>query len=258
MGATAAWSKNAHRRVIGISSRYRVQSIWRFYRKELLLPMSGHRSTIECNPGGLGVFLFEPGRTQYDLNFRIFGVAVRIHPMFWLVTVIFGWNLQDPRGGLKYVLLWVIVVFISILIHELGHVFMGRFFGSDGHIVLYGFGGLAIGSNHLEKRWQRIAVSFAGPLAEFVLLGVVLLVGYSIGIGTEAKVSKALQFLYNQLVWVNSFWALVNLLPIWPLDGGMISRELFQSIMPESGTVSSLIASMLVAGTLVCFTIAAA
>ncbi len=172
------------------------------------------------------MFLFEPARTQFDLNFRLFGIDVRVHPMFWLVTVVLGWDFQDPQGGMNYVVLWVVVVFISVLIHELGHIFMGRIFGSDGHIVLYGFGGLAIGSNDLRKRWQRIAVSFAGP---FVL--------------------------YNQLVWVNSFWALMNLLPIWPLDGGMISRELFQWTLPESGTAISLIVSLIVAGALAVYSL---
>jgi len=204
------------------------------------------------------LFLFEPGRTQFDLNFRLFGVDVRIHPMFWLVTAILGWDLTDVQDGMKYLALWFVVVFVSILIHELGHVFMGRIFGSDGHIVLYGFGGLAIGSNQLDKRWQRIAVSFAGPLAQFVLLGLVLLTGIVVSMAGEDKVSVPLRFLYIQMVWVNSFWPLVNLLPIWPLDGGMIARELFQATMRAAGTGASLVVSMIVAGTCSAYSIAAA
>jgi hypothetical protein len=48
-------------------------------------------------------------------------------------------------------------MFISILVHELSHVLMGQAFGAYGHIVLYGFGGLAVGSNQLNVRWQRVA-----------------------------------------------------------------------------------------------------
>ena len=70
---------------------------------------------------------------------------------------------------MPYLVLWIICVFVSILIHEMGHVLMGRLFGAEGHIVLYSFGGLAIGSKRLADRWQRIAVSFAGPLAQFIL-----------------------------------------------------------------------------------------
>jgi hypothetical protein len=90
----------------------------------------------------------------------MFGIPIRVHPMFWLMSVILGYStIQD---GFEYLIIWVACVFVSILIHELGHVIMGRFFGADGHIVLYSFGGLAIGSNSLSSRGQRIAVSFAG------------------------------------------------------------------------------------------------
>jgi len=51
IGATAAWSKKAQRCVIGISARYRLQSILRFYWKNLLLPIRSALFTIEANPG---------------------------------------------------------------------------------------------------------------------------------------------------------------------------------------------------------------
>src|SRR5205807_2354897 len=77
------------------------------------------------------------------------------------------------RSGIEYVLIWVACMFVSILVHELGHVIAGRLFGTNGHIVLYGFGGLAIGSSALTNRWKRIFVYFAGPLAGFILFGLV-------------------------------------------------------------------------------------
>src|SRR5271166_4322717 len=100
------------------------------------------------------------------------GIRIRVHPMFWLISAIMGWSSLDQ--GLEYLLLWIACVFVSILIHELGHVLMGRAFGYDGHIVLYSFGGLAVGSNAMPNRWQRIAVAFAGPLAGFLYLGLII------------------------------------------------------------------------------------
>jgi Zn-dependent protease len=200
------------------------------------------------------VYLFEPARTQFDLNFRIFGIDVRVHPMFWLVMAILGSNQRDA----KYVLLWVGVAFVSILIHEMGHVLMGKIFGSFGHIVLYGFGGLAIGSNDLARRWQRNLVSFGGPLAQFLLLGVVILAGVGYMAANRGEVPEPLFVLFFQLVVVNLFWPLLNLLPIWPLDGGRISRETFEWLMPETGTATSLIVSMIVAGFLAINSLAAA
>src|SRR3954464_14267452 len=98
-------------------------------------------------PGPAGDFavLLEPQETPYDLRFRLFGIPVRVHPLFWLFSAILGWNWIEE--GVAYVLLWVACVFISVMIHELGHIFMGLVFGSPGYIVLYSFGGLAVGSN---------------------------------------------------------------------------------------------------------------
>jgi stage IV sporulation protein FB len=194
------------------------------------------------------MFLFEPNRTEFDLNFRLFGVSVRVHPLFWIVSAVLGWGLFAAYG-FPYLVLWVALVFLSVLVHEFGHVTVGRIFGSFGHIVLYGFGGLAVGSNHLSNRWQRIAVSFAGPSAQFVILSLVIL-AWLIWPPTAENPPSALQIALDELWWINLFWPLLNLLPIWPLDGGMISRELFDWIQPEKGVATSLIVSMVIAGLL--------
>jgi Zn-dependent protease len=146
----------------------------------------------------------------------------------------------------------VACVFFSILIHEMGHILMGRICGSDGKIVLYAFGGLAIPDRHLYNRWQRIAVSFAGPLAQFLLLAVLAVVIAAtnqenveplldmvrrlFGLRPIGERDMAMPELAETLVWdllvINMFWALLNLLPIWPLDGGQISRDLLDGAMP--------------------------
>lgn len=214
------------------------------------------------------MLFMEPNQTPYDLRWRMLGTEVRVHPMFWLVSVIMG--ADTLRLGIPYLLVWVGCVFVSILIHELGHVWMGQAFGARGHIVLYGFGGLAIGSNHLEIRWQRIAVSFAGPLAGFVLLGVVLAffwiydaerfftflqrLGLPVGEDVPQELLRIQHplvfFAIGNLIYINLFWGLMNLLPVWPLDGGQISRDAWLGASPEHGLTRSLGLSMLVAGLL--------
>lgn len=201
------------------------------------------------------MFLLEPDRTPYDLRFRLFGTPVRIHPMFWAVSALLGWNWFTREGPL-YLLLWIACVFFSILVHEMGHVVMGRIFGRDGHIVLYSFGGLAIGCSDLPRRWQRIAVSFAGPLAEFILFGVI----YAIvrwGLPPERafnllgdKGAEILLVVLYMLWVINLFWGILNLLPIWPLDGGKIARELLAGFMPSRGVEISLGLSGCLAGLL--------
>jgi stage IV sporulation protein FB len=190
---------------------------------------------------------FEPNETSYDLRWRMFGTPIRVHPMFWLVAIILGWN-DAIRGGIGFVLAWVACVFVSVLLHEFGHVWMGRLFGSRGHIVLFSFGGLAIGSNQLERRWQRILVLLAGPGIQ-LLLAALLWSGWLVLI-VPPRWGKVAGFIIIRLLWINLFWPILNLLPIWPLDGGQVSREIFQALMPERGTSFSLGISLVVSGLL--------
>lgn len=213
--------------------------------------------------------LLEPQETPYDIRFKLFGIPVRIHPMFWLFSAILGWSALER--GFEFVLAWIVCVFVSILIHELGHVFMGIAFGTHGSIVLYSFGGLAIGSNALGAWWKRVLVSFAGPLAGFIFLALLLLGMYLVEPGyfyyhvayiaaifqipvnvggllvVRHEWPELLEFAMRQLVFINLFWGLVNLLPIWPLDGGQISRDLATRASHERGLQISLGISFLTA-----------
>jgi membrane-associated protease RseP (regulator of RpoE activity) len=220
------------------------------------------------------VFLLEPNETPYDLRFSLFRIPVRVHPMFWLFSAILGWDLL--RDGLQYLAAWIVLVFVSILVHELGHVWMGMAFGSHGRIVMYSFGGLAVGSNRLANRGQRVLVMFAGPLAGFVFAALALAaqelrvrglgrlylaeIGFMLGvphqalqglIPQEAAPFMALtgfeQFLMREFCFVNIAWGLLNLLPVFPLDGGQISREVFEGFSPRHGTVWALSLSVGVA-----------
>jgi Zn-dependent protease len=205
-------------------------------------------------------------RTRFDLNFRLGDIPVRVHPFFWLSTVLLG--LPRRIGGtdaITQLLLWMAIVFVSVLIHELGHVLMGRVLGSRGHIVLTGFCGLAIGSADLPHRWQRNAVSLAGPGAGFLLAAIFAggcwlynppitlfalgsLIGLEVPVGHDVDIPPfwVLYLIYTML-WVNVFWGLVNLLPIWPLDGGQISREVCQHYRGPDGMRVALILSLITA-----------
>lgn len=198
------------------------------------------------------MFLGEPPYTPYDLRFRLGTMPVRIHPMFWLVSVILGINLQP-----KLVLLWVVVVFVSILIHELGHALTARAFGWDSHIVLYGMGGLAIFQPTHRSRAKQMLVTAAGPLAGFAFAALIVcamllgnratsFLGLVVGRG-EFFSNPDVQFVVAQLLWVNVAWGLVNCLPVFPLDGGQFAREILTAVNPRQGMLWTLQLSMLVA-----------
>jgi Zn-dependent protease len=215
------------------------------------------------------MLLSEPAPTPADLRFRLFGFPVRINPFFWLVSLILatgGGKLEPSRA-----FVWVAVVLVSILIHELGHAFVQRYFGGRPWIVLHGIGGLAICDDCDRSPRSQILISLAGPAAGFifaiVVAGVLFATGHRIGLtlrggepnwewlGSEyAEVLPMILFdlyfapytsnLANQLasalLQVNVLWGLVNLLPVYPLDGGRVARELFTLGDPRRGIVQSL------------------
>lgn len=222
------------------------------------------------------MFAAEPPRTNYDLHFAVAGIPVRVHPWFWLMSLLLGvgpWNHPNPP---KEILLWVGVVFVSIVIHELGHALAFRYYRQHARIVLYSFGGLAIpddrdafggygdyASSYREERGPgaNIMIAFAGPLAGFLFAGLVLLAirlsGHQIAatfggpipfhLSFELYPSDNLNIVLLDLLFVNVFWGLVNLLPIFPLDGGQISRELLTKYNPRDGLRQSLLLSIFAA-----------
>lgn len=174
-----------------------------------------------------------PGHSQYDLSFKLGNIPVRVHPSFWLIALIMGAGLNN----LNLIVIWVACLFVSILIHELGHALAARYYGWPPQITLYHFGGLASfypGYNHTPGK--AIWVAFAGPAAGFVFFGVICVVESFLyprrfDPNNLNEVLRQLQmvtargpagFALMQLKYINFFWGLVNLLPVYPLDGGQI------------------------------------
>lgn len=206
------------------------------------------------------MFLIEPQRTQYDLHFQIAGIPVRVHPLFWLAALILGYTgAQGSEDAGALVLVWVSAMFVSILVHELGHAFTMRYFGESPQVVLYLMGGLAIsggsasslnyGGRH-RSRLSQIIISAAGPAAGFLLAGwvVALLLATGGGVVFAGQIipfitgvsNPYLYALVFYLLLINVLWGLINLLPVYPLDGGQIARELLVGKNPSEGMRQSL------------------
>lgn len=172
------------------------------------------------------------------LRFSLFGFPVTIHWMFWVMAAVLGGglNAKTPQQW-QTLLVWVVAVFVSILVHELGHTFMQRRFGARAQIVLYAFGGLAIPDRGFT-RGQHLVVSLAGPLVE-ITLGVVAWLILNLWAGGHVPwiYLKAMTFVGVGQVpvlavfvacfaFASIFWGLFNLVPIMPLDGGHVLSRL--------------------------------
>lgn len=170
--------------------------------------------------------LAEPPPTQYDLRWRMLGMPIRVHPLFWLVTLVFGW--RGAAGRWDLILAWIGCVFVSILVHEFGHALVARACGATGvRVVLYAMGGLAIHEGG-TRRWQRIVELLMGPGAGFLLAGLTLLVS-SLVLPRLETVPFIVHVIVMDLLLINIFWGIVNLLPVYPLDGGQVTWEVLDA-----------------------------
>lgn len=131
-----------------------------------------------------------------------------------------GIHARDPEDW-PPVLIAMTVIFLSILAHELGHAFAGRRFGARPRILLHSMGGLCYLPGAVFSRGQSIVVSLAGPAAGLLLAAVTAAVFHGWA-PRDPLVVYACRF----SLYVNGIWTLFNLLPILPLDGGQVFREL--------------------------------
>jgi stage IV sporulation protein FB len=217
------------------------------------------------------MLLFQtPPPTRYDLRFSIAGIPVSVHPLFWMIALLLG-----STGDVLLIPIWILVIFVSILIHELGHALAFRRYGQRSQIVLHFAGGLTIpepvawGGRYASVALspnQQIVVSLAGPVAGFLLaalvLAIVIFAGGSVvttwllGI-IPLPLTAVMPFggrvvgvLVSMLLWVNVFWGLINLAPVYPLDGGNVTRNVLLQADSVDGVRKSLWVSV-IAGALV-------
>ena len=159
-----------------------------------------------------------------------------IDPWFFLgLFIVYSWS-----GGGRAGMFAAVFLGILTLVHELGHAVTARRFGCSVSIRLNLFVGWALYSSAQPlTRRRRILVSAAGPLTQLTVALVGLGVVYSVyhdkaralvettrtgGIGLDMWIG---------LSWAGVVIALLNLLPLWPLDGGHIVQSLLGRWLPE-------------------------
>lgn len=153
-------------------------------------------------------------------------MPVLIRGSFLLVAAFIGFvRIQEPSRSVAI----IAIVFVSILVHELGHAFTARRYGSTVAIELNGLGGLTRWSAGEEEitPGRRSLIAAAGSATGLLFGGLVWLVASGFG-----PYSGLLGFTIDTFVYVNVFWGLLNWLPIRPLDGGHLIQSFLDQVAP--------------------------
>lgn len=161
------------------------------------------------------------------LTFHLFGMPVTVRGSFLFIAALIGFV---GVADISRTIAWIVIVFVSILIHELGHAVTARMFGSEVAIELNGLGGLtrwSIPEGQLTPG-RRALIAAAGSATGLVFGAIVWLL--ALQVETD---NPLIGFALTRLVYVNVFWGLLNWLPIRPLDGGHLLESLLEKVAPK-------------------------
>jgi Zn-dependent protease len=168
---------------------------------------------------------------------RPFGIPVYISPYWFLIAglfVVFYGNsaAMAPAGSLRYVVAaaFVVLLWVSVLIHELSHSVVARGFGLPvRRILLYPLGGFSEIEQDPPTPGREFLMSAAGPAISLVLAAG----GYGLLVATHP--GGVPKLLIQELVWANILVGLFNLLPGLPLDGGRMLRAAVWKVTGRPG-----------------------
>jgi Zn-dependent protease len=173
---------------------------------------------------------------------RPFGIPVYISPYWFLIAGVFvllySNSLQQAvHGNLRYLVaaVFVVLLYASVLVHELSHCLVARAFGLPvRRVLLYPLGGFSEIEKEAPTPAREFLVAAAGPTISLVLAAVGYGLSRLIPFGTA-------HVLVTQLMWANLLVGLFNLLPGLPLDGGRMLRAGIWKIShrPDAATIGA-------------------
>jgi len=142
-------------------------------------------------------------------------IPIKIHPAYWIFTGILSFLLADLNP--LQALLWMGIIFISVLFHELGHALTAKWFGRAPRIELVAMGGVTYHDGDRLPFWKQFLITLDGPIFGLIL-------GLAAAFFHSFATLPAIKTILLQISVVNIFWTLVNLVPVLPLDGGQLLR----------------------------------
>jgi len=161
-----------------------------------------------------------------------------VSPYFFLVAGLIGW--LSSGGNIALMMIWIAVVFVSVLFHEFGHAASALFFGQSVEIHLTGYGGVTYRSGPKLSRWREFIIVVAGPVFGALLaLSAFLIMPY-----IDEKAHPILFYTVQITAVANAFWTVINLLPTQPLDGGKLLTIPLEAIFGFKGVQGSFLFSL--------------
>ena len=146
------------------------------------------------------------------LEFRLGPIPVKIQWYFFLIAAVLGFD----ADGLIRCLLFVVLATLAVLGHELGHAAAAtRSRQTDVAIELHALGGVTTYNSESVTRAQSLGIALAGPAAGIFLGVVAVAVGQLYPPMMEAPI-------FRDVLFVTFGWSLLNLVPVWPLDGSAL------------------------------------
>src|SRR5262245_57329613 len=162
--------------------------------------------------------------------FSVAGTAVRIHLTFFLLLAFVaavGWKAGGAPMAIDQVV-FVVLLFVCVVLHEFGHVFAARAYGiRTSDVELLPIGGVASLERMPEKPSQEIVVALAGPAVNLVIAAALIgLLGASFDLTQMTQLEQATSTLAGRVAAANVALCLFNLIPAFPMDGGRVLRAL--------------------------------
>ncbi|HNP71482.1 MAG TPA: site-2 protease family protein [Kouleothrix sp.] len=176
---------------------------------------------------------------------RVAGIDIKIHITFFLILGLGAWQWGSRFGmaGVMFGILLMILLFVCVTLHELGHSVVAQRFGVPvREIVLLPLGGVALMTRNPSRPLHELLIAAAGPLVN-VVIALVLFVATGManplavlnGDGLVASQQPALSFglLLGWLLAANVSLVLFNLIPAFPLDGGRMLRAVLAMVTSQ-------------------------
>jgi len=174
---------------------------------------------------------------------NLFGIPFFINPSWFFVLGLVTWSygsgltrFPELTGIMPWFLglVTALLLFSSVLAHELGHSFVAIRQGIPvKSITLFIFGGLATLEKESESPFQAFSVAVAGPLVS------VLLYGLFSFIAATVPLSLPLKAIISLVAYINLVLALFNMIPGLPLDGGNVLKAIVWKVTgnPNKGVI---------------------